>query len=69
MKMTRRPPVPDTPPCAHEWKRYRETITPSRDAKAIKHGYDYRQGRSYFIVLACGQCKSKRRIEMVVESW
>ena len=54
--------------CEHEWQRFRESITPERSRKAEKNEYYYTQGAAYFVVKACLKCKTKRRIELVVEA-
>ena len=62
-------PTPSAEPaCAHQWKRFRETILPDRTTEQTVAGMDYHQGPAYFIVKACPLCKVKRRIELVIES-
>lgn len=53
--------------CAHEWQRYKETITPHRSDENIVAGFVYSKGRAYFVTIGCAKCRKKRRISMVVE--
>lgn len=53
--------------CAHEWRRYKETIKPHRSDEDIVAGFVYSKGRAYFITIGCAKCHKKRRVSMVVE--
>lgn len=44
----------------HDWKRYRQTVRVDN--------MKYSKGDTYFVVIACGTCKSKRIVDYRVEA-
>lgn len=46
-------------PCDHDWQKFRETIRSDNP--------DF-NGAAHYRVMACLKCKSKKRLELVVES-
>lgn len=54
------PDVPKgvNPTCDHEWKKYKENI-PTENSKF--------NGYAYFIVRGCVKCKSKQRVNYIIE--
>lgn len=52
--------------CDHEWKMYRESIRIDWNAKAMRDKPREYNGPAapYFIVQACGKCKTKRYVDM-----
>lgn len=44
----------------HDWKRYRQTVRVDN--------MKYSRGDTYFVVIACGTCKSKRIVGYCVEA-
>ncbi len=55
------------PKCDHEWKKFKQTIIPTRTDLDLKLGHDYIGGKAYFIVKGCTKCKEKRVIDYVKE--
>lgn len=48
----------ETNPCDHTWQIFRETIRSDNDNF---------QGAAHYIVKACPKCRTKKRIELVVQ--
>ncbi|GAA1053924.1 hypothetical protein [Dietzia natronolimnaea] len=46
-------------PCDHTWQMFRETI---------RSDNDHFQGTAHYRVKACPKCRSKKRVELVVET-
>jgi hypothetical protein len=45
--------------CAHQWQRFKQTVTPDNDAF---------KGTAYFVVNGCLNCKRKELLDYVVQA-
>lgn len=61
-------PLNIEPVCEHEWKRYKQTLSPQeRTTEQINMGLEWKGLNAYFILNKCEKCQKKLYTDYKVE--